>query len=76
MINRGQNVINFLVLDIGCLIISFVTAFWIRFGMNFNSTYKISYGFILILTYFYVCMHPYNKRFLFMVFPSVASLMS
>ncbi len=57
MINRGQNVINFLVLDIGCLIISFVTAFWIRFGMNFNSTYKISYGFILILLILcYVCI--------------------
>lgn len=63
MINRikEQDKVNLLIIDIGCLIISFITAFWIRFGITFDSTYKISYGFILILLILcYLCILALN----------------
>ncbi len=63
MINRfkEQDRINLLILDIVCLITSFITAFWIRFGITLDSTYKLSYGFILILLILsYICVLTLN----------------
>jgi membrane protein YdbS with pleckstrin-like domain len=58
---REQDRINLLIVDIVCLITSFVTAFWIRFGITYDNIYKISYGFILILLVLcYICIFTLN----------------
>jgi len=58
---REQDRINLLIIDIVCLLTSFLTAFWIRFGLTLDNTYKMIYGSILILLVLcYICIFTLN----------------